>query len=111
MTKRLAIVALALMFVVSVVGFAFSAEEKMMQHTGTITAIDAKAKTVTMKDAKGVSSTVTQVDEKVLATLKVGDEVECKHIVKDGKNICKGMMKVKKEGKPAGAPPAKAPGY
>ncbi len=42
----------------------------MMQHTGTITAIDAKAETVAIEDAKGAESTATQVAGKTFATLK-----------------------------------------
>jgi Cu/Ag efflux protein CusF len=77
----------------------------MMKHIGTISAIDAKAKTVTIKDAKGQALTMTEVDEKALATLKVGDEVECMHVMKEGKAVCKGIKKM-----PSGAKP-KASGY
>jgi Cu/Ag efflux protein CusF len=99
MAKRIAIVVLSLIFVVSVAGLSFSAEkEQMMKHMGTVSAIDAKAKTVTIKDAKGQASTMTEVDEKTLSTLKVGDEVECMHVMKEGKAVCKGMKKVMKPG-------------
>jgi Cu/Ag efflux protein CusF len=92
---------LSLIFVVSVAGLSFSAEkEQMMKHMGTVSAIDAKAKTVTIKDAKGTESTMTEVDEKTLSTLKVGDEVECMHEMKAGKAVCEGMKKVKPGTKP-----------
>jgi ABC-type enterochelin transport system substrate-binding protein len=101
MVKRIAIVALSLIFVISVAALSFSAEkEQPMKHMGTVSAIDAKAKTVTIKDAKGHESTMTQVDEKTIAGLKVGDEVECMHVMKEGKAVCKGMKKVKSGAKP-----------
>jgi ABC-type enterochelin transport system substrate-binding protein len=101
MVKRIAIAVLSLIFVVSVAAVSFSAEkEKMMTHMGKISAIDAKAKTVTIKDAKGTESVMTEVDEKTLSTLKVGDEVECMHEMKAGKAVCKGMKKVTPGKKP-----------
>ena len=104
MVKKIMVVAMSLIFVVSVAALSFSAEkEQMMKHLGTISAIDAKAKTVTIKDAKGQASTMTEVDEKTLSTLKVGDEVECMHVMKEGKAVCKGMQKVKSGAKPKGS--------
>jgi len=106
MVKKIAIVALSLIFMLSVTALSFSAEkEQPMKHMGTVSAIDAKAKTVTIKDAKGQELTMTQVDEKTISTLKVGDEVECMHVMKEGKAVCKGMKKVKSGTKP------KAGGY
>jgi len=103
MVKKIAVVVLSLLFVVSVVALSFSAEkEQAMTHMGTVSAIDAKAKTVTIKDAKGQATTVTEVDEKTLSTLKVGDEVECTHVMKEGKAVCKGMKKMKAKPKASG---------
>jgi Cu/Ag efflux protein CusF len=101
MMKKIAVVVLSLIFVVSVAALSFSAEkEQMMKHMGTVSAIDAKAKTVTIKDAKGQESTMTEVDATTLSTLKVGDEVECMHVMKEGKAVCKGMKKMKSGSKP-----------
>jgi Cu/Ag efflux protein CusF len=95
MVKKIAVVVLSLLFVLSVASLSFSAgKEETMKHMGTVSAIDAKAKTVTIKDEKGQESTMTEVDEKTISTLKVGDKVECMHVMKEGKAVCKGMKKL-----------------
>ncbi len=106
MMKKGAVIALSLMFLMSLAALSFSGgKEQTMKHMGTVSAIDAKAKTVTIKDGKGQEMTITEVDEKTLSSLKVGDEVECMHIMKQGKAVCKGMKKMKSGAKP------KAGGY
>lgn len=115
MLKRLGIIALTLMFVVTFVGFVFASDDQDydefwveagklgLKHTGTITAIDKKNQTITIKEASGEESKVTGVDMKRIEKLKLkkGDAVDCK-FTKDAKNVCTygGIRKVKK-----------APGY
>lgn len=94
-----------LFFIVSVAGFAFSAGEQETKLSGTISAIDTAATSVTIRDEKGKDTTVTGIDEKTLGGLKTGDAVECVYAAKGGKNVCKSIMK-----KTGGAKPA-APGY
>ena len=80
------------------------APEKVTQTTGEVTAVDAKAMTVTVKGAKG-DVTVAVPDMKMMEGIKVGDKVTCKHVEKDGKMVCTGIAKAmekkmeKKEGK------------
>lgn len=95
--KRFGVIAVVLL-----IAFAFTsmaiAKDKPMEHKGTISKIDLKAKTFSMKDDKGVEITMIVEDDKILKTLeglKVGDKVVCKHIVKAGKNICQGVIKKK----------------
>ncbi|MBI5188190.1 MAG: hypothetical protein HZA07_03840 [Nitrospirae bacterium] len=112
--KRVGIILLVLLVVLSFIGLAMAAEKpaakpaekkaaekpKEMEHKGTISKIDEKAKTFTVKDEKGKETTMVVEDMKMLAGLKVGDKVTCKHVVKGKKNICKGVTK-------EAAPPAK----
>jgi Cu/Ag efflux protein CusF len=136
MKKTIAIVlSLVLMFAFTAVSFAAEkaaapAEKKeaakkaeSKQVTGEVSAVDAKAKTITVsKKAKDkVEDTVISVDDKMLADVKKGDKVTVKFTVADGKNTAKSVKKheakaekkeapAKKEAAPAKAAPAeKAP--
>ncbi len=72
------------------------APAKVKQVHGNVTAVDAKAKTVTVKGKKG--DVVIAVDDKMIADIKVGDYVVVQYIEADGKNIAKSMKKL--EAKP-----------
>jgi ribosomal protein S1 len=132
MKKAIAIVlSLILMFAFTAVTFAAEkAKAKSAQVTGEVTAVDAKANTITVKGKKG--EVTISVDEKTkmmpkgktLADVKAGDKVTVKYSEAEGKNTAKSVemkaapMKkeeapMKKEAAPAPAPaPAKkAPGY
>lgn len=113
--KRLGTIILTILIAVSFTALAIAqekpakpaakpAEEKVMELKGTISKIDEKAKTFAVKDEKGVETTMVVDDMKMLAGLKVGDKVVCKHVVKDKKNICKGVTM---EPAPAPAPAPK----
>lgn len=89
------------------------AAEKVMQVTGEVAAVDAAAKTITVKNKKG--DVVIAVDDKTLADVKAGDKVTAKYTSADGKNTAKAVKKaaaakkaepVKKE-EPKKAEPAK----
>lgn len=76
------------------------APEKVMQATGDITAVDAKANTFTLKSAKkGEITCAVTADTKItmgkaaktLADVKVGDKATCKYVEKEGKHVCKAM--------------------
>lgn len=73
------------------------APAKVKQVSGEVTAVDAKAKTITVKGKKG--DVVIAVDDKMLAETKVGDQVVVKYTEADGKNTAKSMKKA--EAKPA----------
>ena len=84
------------------------APAKVKQVTGEVTAMDAKAKTITVKGKKG--DVVIAVDDKMMAAVKSGDKVVVKYTEADGKNTAKSVKKA--EAKPAEmekkAEPAKA---
>jgi hypothetical protein len=86
------------------------APAKIKQVTGEVTAVDAKAKTVTVKGKKGDVTVSTDDKTKVtmgkemksVADVKVGDKVIVKYSEADGKNVAKSIGI-----KPAAAPAEK----
>ncbi len=68
------------------------------QISGDVSAIDAAAKTITVKGKKA-EITIT-ADEKMLKDVKVGDKVTVKYTEQDGKNVAKSIT-VKPAEKPA----------
>ena len=86
------------------------APAKIKQVTGEVTAVDAKAKTVTVKGRKGDVTVSTGDKTKVtmgkemksVADVKVGDKVIVKYSEADGKNVAKSIGI-----KPAAAPAEK----
>lgn len=93
MIKRFVIIVFTVAFIASLASFAFSSEGKETKLAGKVSAIDAAAKSVTIKDDKGKETVVTGVDEKTLSGLKSGDTVECMYTVKGGKNVCASITK------------------
>jgi len=67
--------------------------EMPMEHKGTISKIDTKAKTFAVKDEKGREVMMHVEDVRALADLRVGDKVLVKMVTKDGKNMAKEVMK------------------
>jgi len=114
MKKTIAIVlSLVLMFAFTAVTFA-AEKAAAKQVTGEVSAVDAKAKTITVskKVKDKVEDTVIAVDDKMLADVKQGDKVTVKFTVADGKNTAKSVKKeapAKKEAAPAAAPAKAAP--
>ena len=72
---------------------------KVMQVTGEVAAVDAAAKTITVKGKKG--DVVIAVDDKTLADVKAGDKVTAKYTTADGKNTAKAVKVAKKAEKKA----------
>jgi Cu/Ag efflux protein CusF len=115
MKKTIAII-VSVLFVLSVAGVAFAAEQKelkgepgaagpvmekhmkVMHVTGTVTAVDVKAKTLTIKGEKG-EVVLTTTDKtihprgKTLADVKVGDKLTTMYEEKGGKMIALKVMK------------------
>ncbi len=108
MKKAIAIV-VALLFVLSVAGLSFAAEEKkaekkapakVKQITGEVTAVDAKANTLTVKGKKADVSLTTDEkttvkigkEKKTLADVMVGDKATVKYAEVDGKNVAKSIV-------------------
>jgi microtubule-associated protein 1 len=91
------------------------AKAKTKQVTGEVAAVDAAAKSITVKGKKG--DVTLMADEKLLKDVKVGDKVTAKYTEADGKMTAKSIKKAaakaeKKEAKPAEpkkAEPAPAP--
>lgn len=120
MKKAIAIV-LSLMFIFALTSVTFAAEKKettakMKQVTGEVTAVDAKANTMTVK--KGKKETAINVDDKTkimvgkekkaLADVKVGDKVTVHYA--EGAAPAKEEKKMeKKEAAPAPAKEEKKP--
>ncbi len=65
------------------------APAKVKMVTGEVTAVDAKAKTITVKGKKG--DVVVTVDDKMMIGLKAGDKVSVKYTEADGKNTAKAV--------------------
>jgi len=126
MKKVIAIIVSAL-FVLSVAGLSFGADEKkaapapapekkeaapakaekkasakVKQVTGEVVAVDAAAKTLTIKGKKG--EVALSVDEKAaakLADVKVGDKATVKYKEMDGKNVASSITAKKAAAKKA----------
>ena len=120
MKKAIAII-VSVLFVFAITSLSFAAEEKKaapapapvekkaapaaekkapvkVKHvTGEVTAMDAQAKTITVKGKKG--DVVIAVDDKMMAAVKAGDKVVVKYTEADGKNTAKSVKKA--EAKPA----------
>jgi len=114
--KKIIALIVAVLFVFAVASVSFAAEEKkaapapakkeaapaekkmdkkaaakVMQVTGEVAAVDAAAKTITVKGKKG--DVVIAVDDKTLADVKAGDKVTAKYTTADGKNTAKAVKK------------------
>jgi Cu/Ag efflux protein CusF len=122
--KKITAIVVALIFVLAFTAASFAAA-KVHSVTGEVTAVDAAAKTVTLKAKKGevVIAVVEKTsikegkEKKSLADVKAGDKVTVKYTEADGKMTAKSiaikgaMMKHEKkmEEKAAPAPAPAAP--
>jgi len=68
-----------------------AAPAKVKQVTGDVAAVDAKAKTITVKGKKG--DVVIAADDKMMAGIIAGDKVVVKYTEADGKNTAKSVKK------------------
>ena len=127
--KRFLMIALAVLMGISLVTTVFAQttaapapekkaapKAKIQKFAGEVTAMDAAAKTLTVKGKKG-DMTFDVTDVKMKAEPKAGDKVMVTYTEKDGKMVAKSVAAVKapkkaakKEAKPAETPaPAPAP--
>lgn len=117
--KRAIAIIVSVLFVLSVAGLSFAAEKaapaekkaapakaekkapaKVKQVTGEVAAVDAAAKTLTVKGKKGDvalmadDKTTVKVgkEKKALADVKAGDKVTAKYAEMDGKNVAKSIV-------------------
>ena len=118
--KKVIALLVAMLFALSVVGLAIAAEKKeaapaekkeaapaqekapvkVKQVTGEVTAIDAAAKTLTVKGKAGEvaltadDKTTVKIgkEKKTLADVKVGDKITVKYAEMDGKNVAKSII-------------------
>ncbi|HET6515711.1 MAG TPA: hypothetical protein VFG09_11175 [Thermodesulfovibrionales bacterium] len=117
--KKVIAIIVSVLFVLSVVGLAFAAEQaapapaapmekkemapakaekkapaKVKQVTGEVLAVDAAAKTLTVKGKKAeVALSVEDKAAAKLADIKVGDKVTVKYKEMDGKNVATHVTK------------------
>lgn len=108
--KKVFSIIFLILFAVSTVGIAVAKEKvKVKQITGDVAAVDAVAKSLTVKGKKAEVTVIA--DEKALADIKIGDKVVVKYTEQDGKNIAKSIKKVadkaEKKGEEKRAEPAK----
>lgn len=118
--KKVIALLVAMLFALSVAGHAIAAETKeaapaekkeaapaqkmapakVKQVTGEVTAIDAAAKTLTVKGKAGEvaltadDKTTVKIgkEKKALTDVKVGDKVTVKYTEMDGKNVAKSII-------------------
>lgn len=126
--KKALFIIILLLIVISIAGISYGAEKvKIKQITGEVGAVDAAARSLTVKGKKAevVLSTdekttvKTEKEKKSLSDVKVGDKITIKYSEVNGKNVAKNIeiKSVKAEKNSAGHPkpsakpaPAK-PGY
>jgi len=103
--KKVFVIIVSLIFVLSFVGLSFAKEKKhatkAMYVTGEVTAVDAAANTLTIKGKKGeVVLTITDktkfAEGKSLVDVKIGDKLTAKYSEKDG-NMMAWKVMTKKE--------------
>ena len=100
--KRAIALVVSVIFILSFVGFASATKDKeckkeKMYITGEVTAVDATAKTLTIKGEKGEVALTTSdktrfAKGKSLADIKVGDKMTAKYSEKDGKMMAWKVM-------------------
>jgi len=71
---------------------------KSKQVTGEVAAVDAAAKSITVKGKK--ADVTLMADPKLLADIKVGDKVTAKYTMENGKAVAKSIKKAAKAEKP-----------
>ncbi len=127
MRKAVAVMA-SILFVFTVATVSFATEEKaapekaveksapvrVMMVRGAVTALDAKAKTITVTSRKG--EVVIVVDDTMMTGINAGDRVAVKYTQVGGKNVAKSVKKFQaksrdkmrgKKGEPAAKPEGK----
>jgi ribosomal protein S1 len=120
--KKATAIIISVLFIFALAATSFAAGVK--QVTGSVTAVDAKANTLTVKGKKGDVAVSTDAkttvmagkDKKTLADVKAGDKVTVKYTEADGKNVAKSVSiapaKAEEKKAPAAAPapaPAQKP--
>lgn len=114
--KKVFSIILAILLVISIAGVAIAKEKvKVKQITGEVAAVDAAAKSLTVKGKK--AEVVISTDEKTavkadkekksLSDVKVGDKVIVKYSEIDGKNIAKSIEIKPAKAEKKGTEPAK----
>jgi len=109
--KKVIALVVSVLFVLSVAGLSFAAEKaaapagkkapaKVKAVSGEVVAVDAAAKTITVKGKKGEvaltadDTTTVKVgkEKKTLADVKVGDKATVKYTEAEGKNVAKSIV-------------------
>ncbi|WP_333653506.1 hypothetical protein [Dissulfurispira sp.] len=114
--KKVFSIVLSILLVLSIAGVAVAKEKVKVKHiTGDVAAVDAAAKSLTVKGKR--AEVVISTDEKTvvkaekekksLSDVKVGDKVTVKYSEVEGKNIAKSIEIKPAKTEKKGAEPAK----
>lgn len=82
--KKIMVVLVTVLVALSFSMAAVAQEEQKVK--GTVTKIDAAAKSVTIQPKEGAAVTVVYDDADLLSKVKEGGKGEARYVVKDGKN-------------------------
>lgn len=79
------------------IAFALTASafaEDALKVKGTVTKIDAAAKSITIQPKEGSAVTVVMEDADLLSKVKEGEKGQATYVVKDGKNVGSKLKKL-----------------
>jgi len=93
MIKKALVLAVVVLAAVALVAPAFAGE--VLRVRGTVTKIDADAKSVTIKQKGGEEVTVFVENAGMLSRVREGEKGEARYVVKDGKNVAERLSKVR----------------
>ena len=92
MKKVVVVVVIALVMAIALVTPVMAQE--LMRVRGTVTKIDTETMSVTIEPEGGAKVTVIMGNAESLSRIKVGETVESRYTVTEGKNIGKRLRKV-----------------
>jgi len=90
--KKVVVVVIALVMAIALVTPVMAQE--LMRVRGTVTKIDTETMSVTIEPEGGAKVTVIMGNAESLSRVKVGETVESRYTVTEGKNIGKRLRKV-----------------
>jgi hypothetical protein len=90
--KKVVVVVIALVMAIALLAPVMAQE--LMRVRGTVTKIDTETMSVTIEPEGGAKVTVIMGNAESLSRVKVGETVESRYTVTEGKNIGKRLRKV-----------------
>lgn len=91
--KKIFAICLAVVIAAAFSTAAFAADENL-KVKGTVTKIDAAAKSVTIQPKKGDAVTVIMEDADLLSKVKEGEKGQATYVVKEGNNVGSKLKKM-----------------